>query len=103
LHRALTTFFSRKTSLVLTNLAGPGSRLHIAGRSLARLVFWVPHPCNLGLGVSVMSYAGEIRFGVRADVAVVADPGDVVARIGDELTVLGVRGGDATRPAASAS
>jgi diacylglycerol O-acyltransferase / wax synthase len=103
LHHALTTFFSRKTSLVLTNLAGPASRLHIAGRSLARLVFWVPHPCNLGLGVSVMSYAGEIRFGVRADVAVVADPGDVVARIGDELTVLGVGGGDATRPAASAS
>ncbi len=102
-HHALTTFFARKTSLVLTNLAGPATRLHVAGQALSRLVFWVPHPCNLGLGVSVISYAGELRLGVRSDVAILSDPADLVARIGDELTLLGVGAGEAAaRSAASA-
>jgi diacylglycerol O-acyltransferase len=87
---ALTRFFARKASLVLTNVPGPRTPLHLAGRPLTDVMFWVPHPANLGLGVSVLSYAGALRVGVRADVAVVADPAELVARIESEAKRLGV-------------
>lgn len=90
---ALTRFFARKASLVLTNLPGPSSAIHLAGRPLSDVMFWVPHPANLGLGVSVLSYAGGLRVGVRADAAVLAEPAELVARIEAELTALGVRAG----------
>ncbi|WP_242343859.1 WS/DGAT domain-containing protein [Anaeromyxobacter terrae] len=88
---ALTRFFARKASLVLTNLPGPRAPVHLAGRPLASAMFWVPHPANLGLGVSVLSYAGEVRVGVRSDAAVLAEPAELVARIESEAAALGVR------------
>jgi diacylglycerol O-acyltransferase len=76
--RALTGFFSRKASLVVTNVPGPRARLHLAGHEIDRIMFNVPHPATLGLGVSILSYAGEVRLGARADVAVLEDPGALV-------------------------
>lgn len=87
----LTRFFARKASLVLTNLPGPRRPIHLAGRPLAAAMFWVPHPANLGLGVSVLSYAGDVRVGVRADTAVLAEPAELVGRIEAETRALGVR------------
>ncbi|HSD18816.1 MAG TPA: WS/DGAT domain-containing protein [Anaeromyxobacter sp.] len=96
-HHALTRFFARKASLVLTNVPGPRKPVHLAGRPLADMMFWVPHPANLGLGVSVLSYAGALRVGVRADVAVLAEPAELVARIESEMKALGVGGRPRTR------
>ncbi|WP_242335149.1 WS/DGAT domain-containing protein [Anaeromyxobacter sp. SG66] len=95
---ALTRFFARKASLVLTNLPGPRTRVHLAGLPLASAMFWVPHPASLGLGVSVLSYAGEVRVGVRSDAAVLAEPADLVGRIEAEAAALGVRGPRPPRP-----
>ncbi len=89
LERLGTEFFSRKASLVITNVPGPRTPLRIAGQALDHLMFWVPHPATLGLGVSLLSYAGEVRVGVRADVAVLPDPSDLVARFEGELVALG--------------
>jgi diacylglycerol O-acyltransferase len=52
------------------------------------MAFCVPHPAALGLGLSILSYAGEVRVGARADVAVMADPGDLVRRIPAEVEAL---------------
>lgn len=84
-----TRFFSRKASVVVTNVPGPRSHLHLAGHRIDHAMFWVPHPSTLGVGISVLSYAGEVRIGVRADVAVMQDPMDVVDRFEAELTALG--------------
>ena len=81
----LIDFFTRKASLVVTNLPGPKQHLHLGGDRIESVMFWVPHPALLGVGVSILSYAGEVRIGVRADVAVMPDPADLVARFGDEL------------------
>jgi diacylglycerol O-acyltransferase len=81
-------FFSRKASLVVTNVPGPRERLHVAGHEIDRIMFNVPHPASLGLGVSILSYAGEVRIGARADVSVMPDPAAFVAGFGDELAAL---------------
>ena len=83
---------------MLTNVPGPMKALHLAGRRMGNFVFWVPHPGRLGLGVSILSYAGEVRIGVRADEAVLIDPADMASRIEAEAALLGVE--IAPRPAA---
>jgi diacylglycerol O-acyltransferase len=83
-------FYSRKASLVLTNVPGPRQPLHLAGHRLGEWIFWVPHPSTLGLGISIMSYAGHLRVAVRADEAIVVDPVELAARIETELGELGV-------------
>ena len=37
-------------------------------------MFWVPQAGDIGLGVSIVSYGGQVQFGVVADEAVMADP-----------------------------
>lgn len=90
LEELATGFFSRKGSMVITNVRGPGAPVHLAGSPLSELVFWVPHPATLGLGISIISYAEELRVGVRADTAVFADPEPLASGITAELATLGV-------------
>jgi diacylglycerol O-acyltransferase / wax synthase len=94
-HHALTSFFARKASIVLTNVPGPRRPVTFAGRTVTRAMFWVPHPANLGLGVSVLSYAGELTIGVRADAAVLPDPAALVTAVEAELAAYGVAPGPA--------
>jgi len=88
LESAILEFFSSKASLVVTNVPGPRQPLHMAGHQVKRVQFCVPHPARLGLGVSILSYAGELRVGARADVAVMPDPADLVKRIPQEIEAL---------------
>ena len=55
------------------------------------MMFNVPHPAALGLGVSILSYAGEVRVGARADMAVMRDPNVFVRRFAGEVAALGQR------------
>jgi diacylglycerol O-acyltransferase len=94
----VSSFFSRKASVVVTNVAGPRQHLHVAGRRVENAMFWVPHPSTLGLGISVLTYAGEVRLGVRADEAVMREPAELVTLFEEELAALG-----AAAPARSAA
>ncbi|MBP8310765.1 MAG: wax ester/triacylglycerol synthase family O-acyltransferase [Burkholderiaceae bacterium] len=67
--------FGSKASLVMTNVAGPREPLSIAGATIDRLVFWVPHPGRqLGMGISIFSYNGQATLAVVADAHLVPDP-----------------------------
>ena len=67
--------FGSKTSLVLTNVAGPREPLLLARAPIERMMFWVPHPGRqLGLGISIMSYNGVATLTVIADAHLVPDP-----------------------------
>jgi diacylglycerol O-acyltransferase len=98
-----TSFFSRKASLVVTNVRGPTARVQLAGAEVERMVFWVPHPATLGLGVSILSYAGTLRVGVRADAGILVEPAALAAAITAELEAYGLHAEPldtlATRPA----
>ena len=87
---ALVTFFGRKSSVVVTNVPGPSQHLHFAGRTIERLLFWVPQAGGIALGVSVMSYAGTVVLGVLSDTASLPDPDGFARRFEAELAALGL-------------
>lgn len=78
--------FGRKASLVVTNVPGPREPLYIDGKRLRDVMFWVPHPARLGLGLSILSYAGKVIIGVRVDEAVSKDPGRLVELFEEEAS-----------------
>ena len=80
--------FGRKASLVVTNLPGPRETLYIAGKRIRDIMFWVPHPARLGLGVSILSYAGKVIIGVRVDEAVTKEPRRLVELFEEQLSSL---------------
>jgi diacylglycerol O-acyltransferase len=82
--------FEAKATLVLTSVAGPSSRISIAGRPVRSMGFFAPQAAGLGLGVSLLSYLDEVRIGVASDANVSADPAEIVAGIEAELAALGL-------------
>ena len=71
-------FFGSKSTLVVTNVPGPDKTLYLAGQAITGLMFWVPQSGRLGLGVSILSYGGEVRVGIACDQGVVSDPDQLV-------------------------
>jgi WS/DGAT/MGAT family acyltransferase len=78
--------FSMKASVVMTNVPGPKETLYLAGKPIRGIMFWVPSPAELGMGLSIISYAGEVIVGVASDANLVPDPETVVKGFQDELT-----------------
>jgi diacylglycerol O-acyltransferase len=76
---------SAKASAVATNVPGPQEPLNLAGGRIARLIFWVPQSGDIGLGISILSYAGLVQFGLIADAHRVPDPAAVAARFQAEF------------------
>jgi diacylglycerol O-acyltransferase len=90
--------FSAKASLVASSLRGPEQPLRLAGAPIAQLLFWVPQAGSIGTGVSMLSYRGEVQFGVIADRHLIPDPGELVGLVQaefDRLLYLVLMGVDA--------
>lgn len=71
---ALLDYLADKCTCVLTNVPGPARTISLGGRPVRDLMFWVPQRASIGLGISILSYAGTVRVGVLADTAVMNDP-----------------------------
>ena len=80
--------FSRRASVVITNINGPQQPLHLGSVEIGGMVLWVPATGPIGLGVSICSYAGVVRFGVIADTAAVPDPQRAVQALDEEIQVV---------------
>jgi diacylglycerol O-acyltransferase / wax synthase len=81
-------FFGSKATAVLTNVPGPREPLYLAGRKLDTVMFWVPQSGRLGLGISILSYAGGVRLGVATDAGLVPDPERIIAEFEREFKAL---------------
>jgi diacylglycerol O-acyltransferase / wax synthase len=81
-------FFGTKATAVLTNVPGPRERLYLAGQKVDGVMFWVPQSGRLGLGISLLSYAGGVMLGVATDEGLVADPEKIVEAFGQEFQAL---------------
>ena len=44
----------------MTNVPGPRQPLYLAGSELKQMMFWVPQSGNIGMGVSILSFNGEV-------------------------------------------
>jgi WS/DGAT/MGAT family acyltransferase len=80
--------FSAKASLVASNVPGPREALHFAGIPAAQAMFWVPQAGSIGVGVSMLTYNGEVQFGVMADRALIAQPREVAEAMREEVDKL---------------
>jgi len=74
-------FLAAKVSAVMTNVPGPRDPLYLAGSRIEDMMFWVPAPGSLSLGISILSYAGNVMVGVATDAGLVPDPETIVAGI----------------------
>lgn len=98
---------TRKSSAVISNVPGPREPMYVGGQRIREQFFWVPQTGSIGLGISVLTYAGEVQFGIIADRGLIPVPHEIVDGFGPEferlvlLTVLGAM--HLRRPARSSS
>ncbi|HJZ46618.1 MAG TPA: wax ester/triacylglycerol synthase family O-acyltransferase [Roseiflexaceae bacterium] len=83
------SLFGAKATAVMTNVPGPRETIYLAGAPIREIMFWVPQSGRLGLGVSILSYAGQVRLGVATDIGLVPDPEAIVGAFHDEFELLG--------------
>ena len=76
---------SEKATMVLTNVPGPKQPLYLAGGQVRDMMFWVPQSGTIGMGVSILSYNGQIFFGLMTDRKLVNDPAKIIDRFSSEL------------------
>jgi WS/DGAT/MGAT family acyltransferase len=80
--------FGTKGTAVLSSVPGPSRPLYVAGQPISGFVFWVPQSGRLGIGISLMTYDGQVRLGVASDANIVPDPEAIVAAFEEELQFL---------------
>jgi len=83
--RSLIDFLANKCTCVLTNVPGPQMPVYLAGRRLRAWLFWAPQRADIGVGISILTLAGQLRIGVLADTALIADPDVLIRAFEDEL------------------
>jgi WS/DGAT/MGAT family acyltransferase len=108
--RLVVRIFGSKATMVFTNVPGPRERLWFAGQPLDDVFFWVPQSGRLGMGISIMSYAGVVRLGLATDAKLIPDPQAIVAGFHAELAAMAALAGidglaalESAAPAASAA
>jgi diacylglycerol O-acyltransferase / wax synthase len=72
----------RMFNLVVTNVPGPQFPLYMLGRRLQEMFPMVPLAANQALGIAIMSYDGQLNFGLNADYDALPD----VERLAEDLT-----------------
>ncbi len=87
--RLVIAVFSVKGSIVVTNVPGPRHALHLAGRRVSGIIAWPPQSGSIGVGVSIISYAGQVVLGVMSDDRALPDPDALVTELCEELAALG--------------
>ena len=88
LQQQLLAMLAKNATAVMTNVPGPQQPLYLGGALIGSMMFWVPQSGNIGLGMSILSYNGEVRFGVVADRGLCPDPGQVIERFAPEFEKL---------------
>jgi diacylglycerol O-acyltransferase / wax synthase len=78
-------FFAAKTSAVMTNVPGPRKPIYLAGQRLRHMMFWVPRAGDIGLGLSIFSYAGDVYVGIATDAGLIPDPQTIVDEFQAEI------------------
>ena len=80
-----------KSTAVVTNVRGPSQPVTLAGAPLDGLLFWVPQTGSVGLGVSILSYAGAVTVGIAVDRNVMGRPSEFADAVETEIAELANR------------
>jgi WS/DGAT/MGAT family acyltransferase len=85
---AVLNMFARKATAVMTNVPGPAEPLRFCGATLRQNIFWVPASGDIGVGVSILSYAGGVQFGLITDEKLCPQPQQIIDRFEPEFEKL---------------
>ena len=88
IEKIILQIFGLKGTAVMTNVPGPREQLYLAGAPLTDLMFWVPTPANLAMGVSIISYNGHVTLGVATDAGIIPEPDEILGDFQDEFDFL---------------
>lgn len=80
--------FAAKGTGVMTNVPGPRRTVTLAGVPLRGTIGWVPTSGQIGLGLAIFSYAGEVTIGLCVDRGLVPDVRELLGDITTELDAL---------------
>ena len=86
--RAMLKTLSRKATALMTNVPGPAQTLRLCGSAVERVMFWAPQAGDMSLGISILTYAGQVQFGLIADAGLCPDPEAIVAHFEPEFQQL---------------
>ena len=86
--RGLIDFLANKCTAVVTNVPGPQQDISLAGRKVRGMLFWVPQRADIGIGISILSFAGKVQVGVMADASLMEDPRHLVHAFEAEFEAL---------------
>lgn len=86
--RGLINYLASKVTCVISNVPGPQRPVYLKGHRLRGMMFWVPQRAEIGIGVSMLSFAGELMIGVICDTAVIEDPAALVECFSEEFRSL---------------
>jgi diacylglycerol O-acyltransferase / wax synthase len=81
----LLDLLASRASAVITNVPGPTERLTVAGSPLKQWLSWVSQSGDVGMGVSIFSYAGHVQLGLISDAALTPYPEALVSRFPEEF------------------
>lgn len=85
----LVQLMSNRASVVVSNVPGTEQPRYLAGCRVRDQIFWVPQAGAIGLGLSIISYAGYVRFGVLADSSLELDASALAAHCRSALANMG--------------
>jgi WS/DGAT/MGAT family acyltransferase len=88
----------RLFNLVVTNVPGPQFPLYLLGRELQAIYPMVPLAENTALGIAILSYNGQLNFGLVADYDALADVELLADELRDAIDELAVAAGAPTPP-----
>ncbi len=81
-------FFGSKAAGVVTNVPGPRTPVFLAGARVAGLIGWVPRAGDMGFGVSISSYAGQVTIGFSTDARLIPDPDRLQQLVLDQVALM---------------
>lgn len=67
LQQPLLRIFSRRCTVIVTNVIGPAEQRSVDGVRMDELMLCVPQGMTVGVGVSIISYNGLVRIGLLVD------------------------------------
>ena len=85
---AMLNLFAKKATAVMTNVPGPAEALQFCGSKVEKVMFWVPQSGGIGVGLSILTYAGRVQFGLITDAVLCPDPEAIVANFSPEFEKL---------------
>ncbi|MFZ0092221.1 MAG: wax ester/triacylglycerol synthase family O-acyltransferase [Solirubrobacteraceae bacterium] len=89
----------RMFNVVVTNVPGPQLPLYMLGRRLEATYPMVPLAENQALGIAIMSYNGQLNFGLNADFDAMPDLEDLGDDLRASIQELAVAAAEEHRPA----